>query len=117
MKERLGLDHPYTLACLASLGSCYAFMGKPEQALPYLEESLAIRTAKLGPDHPDTIASMSDLAWGYKGVGQDEPALSLFKQIAELSTEKLGADHPATLMSRLRIRPGPNRTGTGPACD
>ena len=36
------------------------------EAIPMLEETLKLRTAKLGPDHPDTLASRNNLAVAYR---------------------------------------------------
>ncbi|MFO0841682.1 MAG: tetratricopeptide repeat protein [Gemmataceae bacterium] len=57
-KEKLGPDHPKTLAIMSNLAvSCHALGRRPE-ALRLHEQALALRKEKLGPDHPDTLDSV-----------------------------------------------------------
>ena len=70
-----------------------------DQALPLLEETLRLMTAKLGADHPDTLESMNNLAQCYEAVGKMDKALPLLEETLRLTTAKQGADHPNTLTS------------------
>jgi eukaryotic-like serine/threonine-protein kinase len=105
-KERLGADHPDTLASTNNLALGYQAIGKMDRALPLLEELLRLRTAKLGADHPDTLTSMNNLASGYQVVGKMDRALPLFEETLKLTTAKLGADHHDTLIAMGNLARG-----------
>ena len=60
----------------------YLAVGKLDQALPLLEETLKLRKAKLGPDHPDTLTSMNYVAAGYHAVGRLDLAVPLLEEAA-----------------------------------
>jgi tetratricopeptide (TPR) repeat protein len=65
-----------------NLASAYRSAGKPDRALPLLEETLKLTKAKLGADHPHTLTSMNNLASAYRAAGKPDQALPLFRQAA-----------------------------------
>ena len=50
---------------LASLAQAYREAGRLGDAIPLLEQAVALRKAKLPPEHPDTIASLGQLGSAY----------------------------------------------------
>ncbi len=92
--ERLGPDHPDTLAAATELAHAYRDRGHPADARALVEDTLARRRRVLGEDHPDTLRSASDLA-----ATLSEPRLA--RDLAEVTLVKrrqvLGDDHPDTL--------------------
>jgi hypothetical protein len=69
----------------------------PPVALPLLEETLRIRTAKLGVTHPYTLGSMNNLALHYQELGRLSEALPLLEQAVRGLKESIGAQHHDTL--------------------
>jgi tetratricopeptide (TPR) repeat protein len=55
-----------------------------EQAIPYLEEALAIREAGLAPDHHETAASRALLGVALERTGEDERAEQLLLAAIEV---------------------------------
>src|SRR5205085_5651804 len=80
---KLGADHPDTLNSMHNLATGYQAAGKPDLALPLLEQTLRLRQAKQGADHPDTPLSLHSLAAGYQAAGKLDLALPLFQAAAQ----------------------------------
>ena len=59
--ERLGVDHPDTLATRGQVAYYTAKGGDPAGALELYRELLTDRQRVLGPDHPDTLATRRGL--------------------------------------------------------
>ncbi|KIW79863.1 hypothetical protein Z517_06478 [Fonsecaea pedrosoi CBS 271.37] len=81
------------------LGLILSENGWMKDALPLMEEVVALRKSVLGADHPDTLTSMGNLANRYSEAGRRVEALSLTEEVVVLYKSKLGADHPDTLRS------------------
>ena len=98
-KNKLGSDHPDTLASMNNLASRYSEAGRRPEALQLSEEVVKLQKNKLGSDHPDTLASMNNLASRYSEAGRRPEALQLSEEVVKLQKNKLGSDHPDTLRS------------------
>jgi CHAT domain-containing protein/tetratricopeptide (TPR) repeat protein len=68
--------------------------GKPGEALPLIQRSLAIRKELLGERHLDCAHSLQNLAGQYRTMGDHPKALPLFEQARDLYKELLGEKHP-----------------------
>jgi serine/threonine protein kinase len=68
-QEKLGPEHPDTLAAMCNLALAYHYAGKLDLALPLSEQTLELQKAKRGPEHPDTLTSMGNLALVYQAPG------------------------------------------------
>jgi serine/threonine protein kinase len=99
---------PATLNTQNSLAVLLVERGKPVEAIPLFEDTLAGRKARLGPDHPHTLATMDNLANAYRTAGRLTDALPLFQETVARMTEKLGPTHPDTLtaMNNLALAYG-----------
>jgi tetratricopeptide (TPR) repeat protein len=99
---------PATLNTQNSLAVLLVERGKPAEAIPLFEDTVAGRKARLGPDHPHTLATMDNLANAYRTAGRLSEALPLFQETIARMTEKLGPAHPDTLtaMNNLAIAYG-----------
>ncbi len=84
---------------MSSLAEGYRAAGRVDKALPLLEETLKLKTAKLGADHPDTLTSMNNLATGYWSLKRLDKSVPLFEALLPLHGKKLGRDHPDTLIT------------------
>jgi tetratricopeptide (TPR) repeat protein/tRNA A-37 threonylcarbamoyl transferase component Bud32 len=93
-------DQPLVEAQLRiTLGSSFAYLGKPEIAAQQFEAARVLFVQELGPDHPDTLASMQDLANSYAALGRHGDALKLREETLAIKKVSLGPDHPDTLTS------------------
>src|SRR5204863_387047 len=77
-KAKLGTNHPDTLVSMNNLALGYLSAGKPDLAVPLLEESLKLTKAKLGADHPETLTNINNLAGAYQAAGKLDLALPLY---------------------------------------
>ena len=73
--------------------------GKYAEAVPLIQQALAIRRRILGDDHPDTAISLNNLALLYSAQGRYGEAESLYKQALAIVRRVLGEDHPNTAIS------------------
>ena len=70
--------------------------GDDNQALQYLEKSLAIKVAVLGEQHADTANTYNNIAYVYRDLGDRARALEYFKKALASREAIFGADHPYT---------------------
>jgi hypothetical protein len=56
MKAKLRPDHPFTLAAMYNLATCYQATGKPNEALTLLKEGYRLESTTVGANHRDTQA-------------------------------------------------------------
>jgi tetratricopeptide (TPR) repeat protein len=97
--ERLGPDHPLTLASTDGLGTAYLYLDRPADALGLLEAAVKARREALGPAHPDTLDSVVGLAICYRMLGRTAEAVALQEDGLRLAREHLGPDDPVTIRS------------------
>jgi tetratricopeptide (TPR) repeat protein len=65
---------PETLSSRNNLAFAYHAAGRPAEAIPLYEQTLADRERILGPDHPDTLGSRNNLALAYRDAGRTDEA-------------------------------------------
>jgi len=97
--DRLGKDHPNTLASANNLAINLGQAGQHEQARRLDEDTLARCRRVLGEDHPDTLTSASNLAKDLRHLGKYEQARRLDEDTLDRRRRVLGEDHPDTLTS------------------
>ncbi|WP_432560669.1 tetratricopeptide repeat protein [Granulicoccus sp. GXG6511] len=102
-RDRLGPDHPDTLASRNNLAYAYQAAGNLGEAIPLYTRTLADRERVLGPDHPDTLASRNNLAYAYQAAGNLGEAIPLYTRTLADRERVLGPDHPDTLASRNNL--------------
>lgn len=93
-----GEDSLEAAASLRRLGVLEAARRRPDDAVPLLEQSLAIMRRHLGESHPEIAGSLNNLALTYKNQGRREEAARAFEEAAALVKEQLGPRHPTTHM-------------------
>jgi tetratricopeptide (TPR) repeat protein len=76
------------------LARAYQKAGKPDLALPLLEETLKLNKAKFGDDHPDTLLTMNNLAGAYWTADRIDKSIPLFEKLVQLCEAKWQRDHP-----------------------
>jgi tetratricopeptide (TPR) repeat protein len=85
-----------------NLALAYLETGKPDSALPLMEESLDRMTTNLGPDHPHTRRVMVNLADAYTAAGKADKAAVTLEKALGLTAKEFGPNHPNT----VRLREG-----------
>ncbi|KAH8813683.1 hypothetical protein DL96DRAFT_1685043 [Flagelloscypha sp. PMI_526] len=96
-QQRLGREHPQTLACMSKLAYSYTDLGQHQKSLKLNEEVLQLQKRVLGDEHLDTLMTMSNLVLSYQNLGQYQDAIKLSEEALELRKRVLGNDHPDTL--------------------
>ncbi|MDI6450438.1 serine/threonine-protein kinase [Anaerobaca lacustris] len=99
-RERLGREHPATLASLDQLGMLFCNWGRYGQAEPLLVETLAVRRRVLGERHHDTLESMAHLAWQYMCEARFEEGMALAAEALEAGRSILTEADPILLRSK-----------------
>jgi hypothetical protein len=85
---------------LVATGHYLVWMSAHDEALPRLEESVALRMRHLGERDVDTLASMGQVAWFYSLIlTTPTRAIPLGRRVLALRTELLGVDHEQTIDS------------------
>ncbi|HRQ73249.1 MAG TPA: serine/threonine-protein kinase [Phycisphaerales bacterium] len=96
-RERLGTDHPDTLASVNSLGLLLHSRGLLAEAEPFYREALAGRERSLGSDHPDTLSTRTSLGVLLWMMGRHEEGVRLTRDTVEGLRRTAGTDNPDTL--------------------
>ncbi len=101
--NELGQMHLYSSDVLHHLAYLYEKTGQYKQAVPLLQNSLAIREQALENDHPDVAASLNNLAELYQSQGKYDQAEPLYQRSLAIREQVLGKDHPevATSLNNL----------------
>jgi len=99
-RERLGPDHPDTLAAAVRLTSIYVEADRCAETLALGEDTLARCCRVLGDNHPDTISSMENVALVLSDLGRYEPARRLLEEAMAHASRVLGEDHLNFLAAR-----------------
>jgi eukaryotic-like serine/threonine-protein kinase len=104
-EQELGPEHAYTLTSRNSLGTLLMQMGRPAEAIPLLETTLAKQQATLGPEHSETLRTWNSLAMAYHHAGQLDKALPLLEQTLAQAKKTLGPEHQDTVafMNNLAV--------------
>jgi CHAT domain-containing protein len=92
-------ENPAYAESLNNLALLYRDMGQYEEALPFFQQSVAIRKKALGEEHPDYALGLNNLALLYLFMGQYEKALPLFQQALTIQKKTLGEEHPDYALS------------------
>lgn len=90
-----GNDHLEVAAALNQMGSTLNQLGRADEAIPYVEEGLAIRQAAFnGQPHVETGASLGNLANMLLAVGRFDEAIERRQQSFEMLQAVVPEDHP-----------------------
>ena len=98
-RERLGDDHPDTLASIHNLGILRHIQGELREAEGYYRTALEGRRRVLGDDHPDTLKSIDNLSGVLQEQARLDEAEAYSREALEGRRRVLGDDHPSTLTS------------------
>eukprot|EP00741_Cyanophora_paradoxa_P020846 tig00021314_g20124.t1 len=90
-------------AALGHAGSLLHTMGRVNEGIPFLQESLELLRRELGPDHADVTAAMQNLAILLKAQGDTEAARPLYEEALRAYRKTLGPEHPHVLMTMQNL--------------
>ena len=79
--------------------------GRYAEAIPLLEQALAIREKALGPDHPHVATSLNNLAELYRAQGRYDLAEPKYQSALGIREKALDPDHPDVATSLNMNRP------------
>ncbi|MDX1419471.1 MAG: serine/threonine-protein kinase [Rubricoccaceae bacterium] len=79
---------------LGVVGRVYRSMGLYDEALPFLNQALALRRSRLGSRHPDVAASLSDKANLLRDRGDFAGAEALYREALAIGRGHYGDEHP-----------------------
>lgn len=79
-RTRLGRDYDTALA-LNLAGSIHLELGQFHEAIPLLQEALAMMRSGMPPGHPQIATSVSNLAAAYEGIGEIDLALQFYEEV------------------------------------
>ena len=99
--EKLGPDHPTTVAARRNLADALVEGGEHARALDVQATILSDCERTLGQDHPSTAVARANLAANYATYGDHQRALDLATRAREDLTRLGGETHPDTLRVRL----------------
>jgi tetratricopeptide (TPR) repeat protein len=102
-EQRLGPDHPDTLAAHASLAGAFLRAGEFDHAATAYRQVAAHSEQVLGPSHPGTISARASLVDVYQGAGRFKDAIALGKRILTDRERAQGAGHPDTVAARSAL--------------
>lgn len=80
MREKLGYEHPLTASSIGGIGSCLAMVGKPMEAIEYLEEADRIITEAVGNNSRSGKGYRTNLAIAYSRIGEDDKAIKILEE-------------------------------------
>ena len=103
--ERLGAEHPNTLASQNNLASTLRAQGDLKGARLLQETVLEAQQRVLGAEHPDTLGSKNNLASTLKAQGDLVGARALEEAVLEVRQRVLSAEHSYTLVTKTIWRP------------
>jgi tetratricopeptide (TPR) repeat protein len=100
--ERLGREHPDTLATMSLLMDSLRRLLRYHEAIPLAEESIRHHEALYGRGHPETLNMLTMLA-GLLWYEDRERVEGLLLEVLARSRESLGLEHPKTLSTLMNL--------------
>jgi tetratricopeptide (TPR) repeat protein len=100
-----------TLSSRGNLAYTYRIVGRVNDAIALLEETLTLQRAKLPTGHRDTLATLNHLAYTYLAAGRTAEAVPLAEQTLNLRKAHLGLVHVDTLVSMNTLAAAYQATG------
>ncbi len=97
-KNKLGMDHPHTLASASYLGNALKRAGKIKEAETLLRNALVIAKRVEGADGVDTLILMNTLANVSRILGKKVEAETLYRDAYQEYLSKYGDHHEKTLV-------------------
>ncbi len=90
----LGPDHPETADVRHSLGVLHSYAGRPEQAIPELEEALRARELAYGPESREVAITAGGLGDALAQLGEHDRAIASVLRAVAIDERSYGRLHP-----------------------
>ena len=102
-KERLGKEHPATLASMSNVARTLGEQGRHAEAEKLHRKVLASYKKVFGDEHPDTLTSRSNLALILSEQDKHAEAEEMQRDALALVKKRKGEHHPDVLMSMSNL--------------
>ncbi|MFH0945986.1 MAG: tetratricopeptide repeat protein, partial [Planctomycetota bacterium] len=96
----LGADADLTLSAIGHLSVLLLDLMKYEEALPLLEEALAVQKGRLKEDHPSVLTLRVNLAQALEGLGRPQEADALLAAVTTAGERVWGPEHKTLLTAQ-----------------
>jgi tetratricopeptide (TPR) repeat protein len=97
MGAAVGSNQLSTLILMNNVAMVHRDDGRPNEAIPMLEDAVRRMKANRGPDHPNTLLYAGNLAIAYRDAGRLNQALALFDETLKVAKTKHGPAHQTCL--------------------
>lgn len=91
-RKVLGPHHPELSVSLHNVGVTLRELGRVQEAMPLLEQAVAVTRKAFGPDHPELEGSLWDLANVYRLLDRHAQALPVCQEVLDIA---LGRPNPS----------------------
>ncbi|WP_224364584.1 serine/threonine-protein kinase [Hyalangium versicolor] len=91
---RLGSAPAIAAERLFVLGNLLSDEGKPQEAVPVLEEALALQEKILGPEHLNVARTLGRLAFAVGALGRTSDSLAHAQRALSILEKLVGPEHP-----------------------
>jgi tetratricopeptide (TPR) repeat protein len=102
-REHHGADGADTARSLSLLAHLYLRQGKPDEALPLIEEATAIDQHRLGPTHPLIADDLQDLGLVYEALHRSDQARKAFLAAIDILERGAGRETPRVAYAELEL--------------
>ncbi|MBP7074337.1 MAG: tetratricopeptide repeat protein [Rhabdochlamydiaceae bacterium] len=93
------LQHCLVALSLDNVGLSFRDLGKHEEALKYLNQSLALMKKIFGPEDRHVLTCLEHVGVALEDLGKHEDALKYHMEVLTLRKKTLGEDHPDMAVS------------------
>ncbi|MEM1180038.1 MAG: serine/threonine-protein kinase [Acidobacteriota bacterium] len=99
-----GQAEPQSVASsLNNLAMALVYQGRNLEALPMLEEALAIRRRVFGEGHTSVMRGLNNLALVHGNLDRRDMAAELYRDVLAKKLERYGAEHPSVASGQLNL--------------
>ncbi len=100
-QNKLGLDHPLTLAALNTYTTLLGASDQLAESLPLFQRNYDALKSVLGNDHPSTLVSANRLVAALHQSKQLDRAITLGEDVVETMRRTLGSSDPRTVSAMI----------------
>ena len=112
-RDQIG-QTPDLATLLQSYGNVLRELDRAEEALPLIEEAVAINQRILGPRNPAMAFTLDALGTVLVALERNEEALATFEEQLSIGEETLGPDNPGTAVARVSVAAAQCRIESAP---
>ncbi|MBU6412116.1 MAG: serine/threonine-protein kinase [Planctomycetes bacterium] len=98
--QTLGEDHVDTTTCKIAIAVTLLGQGRPQEAMPLLQQGLAARTKEFGKEHDETLKVLDFITIAQKDTGEYDKALATTRDILSAYERSKGPQHSDTISVR-----------------